>query len=100
MFGSWSRPECVEELHQQAQLNLQSLLQGKDGLKGGEGSWMDRGSECVWASRWERCGGRSGGSLASVYMCAVWHCVDMGVLATSDVCVCYHADMIRERACE
>lgn len=31
MFGSWSRPECVEELHQQAQLNLQSLLQGKDG---------------------------------------------------------------------
>lgn len=31
VFGSWSRPECVEELHQQAQLNLQSLLQGKDG---------------------------------------------------------------------
>ncbi|XP_019208735.1 NHS-like protein 2 isoform X2 [Oreochromis niloticus] len=27
VFGSWSRPECVEELHQQAQLNLQSLLQ-------------------------------------------------------------------------
>ncbi|XP_077445086.1 NHS-like protein 2 isoform X2 [Stigmatopora argus] len=27
IFGSWSRPECVEELHQQAQLNLQSLLQ-------------------------------------------------------------------------
>lgn len=30
VFGSWSRPDCVEELHQQAQLNLQSLLQGKD----------------------------------------------------------------------
>uniref|UniRef100_A0A8C6TQW0 NHS-like 2 n=1 Tax=Neogobius melanostomus TaxID=47308 RepID=A0A8C6TQW0_9GOBI len=30
VFGSWNRPECVEELHQQAQLNLQSLLQGKD----------------------------------------------------------------------
>ncbi|KAM8880627.1 NHS-like protein 2 isoform 1-T1 [Synchiropus picturatus] len=27
VFGSWSRPDCVEELHQQAQLNLQSLLQ-------------------------------------------------------------------------
>ncbi|XP_061525338.1 NHS-like protein 2 isoform X1 [Phycodurus eques] len=27
VFGSWNRPECVEELHQQAQLNLQSLLQ-------------------------------------------------------------------------
>nr|XP_043878258.1 NHS-like protein 2 isoform X2 [Solea senegalensis] len=27
VFGPWSRPECVEELHQQAQLNLQSLLQ-------------------------------------------------------------------------
>ncbi|XP_028330599.1 NHS-like protein 2 isoform X2 [Gouania willdenowi] len=27
VFGSWSRPECVEELHQQAQINLQSLLQ-------------------------------------------------------------------------
>ncbi|XP_047445992.1 NHS-like protein 2 isoform X3 [Mugil cephalus] len=27
VFGSWSRPECVEELHQQAQLNLQNLLQ-------------------------------------------------------------------------
>ncbi|CAL8326430.1 unnamed protein product [Lota lota] len=27
VFGSWSRPECVEELHQQAQQNLQSLLQ-------------------------------------------------------------------------
>ncbi|XP_037335715.2 NHS-like protein 2 isoform X2 [Pungitius pungitius] len=27
VFGSWSRPECVEELHQEAQLNLQSLLQ-------------------------------------------------------------------------
>ncbi|TWW63561.1 hypothetical protein D4764_03G0005690 [Takifugu flavidus] len=30
VFGSWSRPECVEELHQQAQLNLQSLLQASD----------------------------------------------------------------------
>jgi len=29
VFGSWSRPECVQELHQEAQLNLQSLLQGK-----------------------------------------------------------------------
>ncbi|CAM4528168.1 unnamed protein product [Leuciscus chuanchicus] len=28
VFGSWSRPECVQELHQEAQLNLQSLLQG------------------------------------------------------------------------
>ncbi|KAJ8338279.1 hypothetical protein SKAU_G00372450 [Synaphobranchus kaupii] len=27
VFGSWSRPECVQELHQEAQLNLQSLLQ-------------------------------------------------------------------------
>ncbi|KAM8899028.1 NHS-like protein 2 isoform 2-T2 [Spinachia spinachia] len=27
VFGSWSRPECVEELHQEAQHNLQSLLQ-------------------------------------------------------------------------
>ncbi|XP_056156827.1 NHS-like protein 2 [Lampris incognitus] len=27
VFGTWSRPECIEELHQQAQLNLQSLLQ-------------------------------------------------------------------------
>lgn len=27
VFGSWNRPDCVEELHQQAQLNLQSLLQ-------------------------------------------------------------------------
>lgn len=29
VFGSWSRPECVQELHQEAQLNLQSLLQGR-----------------------------------------------------------------------
>ncbi|XP_043100378.1 NHS-like protein 2 isoform X6 [Puntigrus tetrazona] len=29
VFGSWSRPECVQELHQEAQLNLQSLLQGQ-----------------------------------------------------------------------
>ncbi|TRY54596.1 hypothetical protein DNTS_001593 [Danionella cerebrum] len=28
VFGSWNRPECVQELHQEAQLNLQSLLQG------------------------------------------------------------------------
>uniref|UniRef100_A0A8C8FU48 NHS-like protein 2 n=1 Tax=Oncorhynchus tshawytscha TaxID=74940 RepID=A0A8C8FU48_ONCTS len=27
VFGSWSRPDCVQELHQEAQLNLQSLLQ-------------------------------------------------------------------------
>ncbi|XP_057207651.1 NHS-like protein 2 isoform X3 [Triplophysa rosa] len=27
VFGSWSRPECVQELHQEAQLNLQSILQ-------------------------------------------------------------------------
>ncbi|XP_030635075.1 NHS-like protein 2 [Chanos chanos] len=27
VFGAWSRPECVQELHQEAQLNLQSLLQ-------------------------------------------------------------------------
>lgn len=29
VFGSWSRPECVQELHQEAQLNLQSILQGR-----------------------------------------------------------------------
>uniref|UniRef100_A0AAY5LAM5 NHS-like 2 n=1 Tax=Esox lucius TaxID=8010 RepID=A0AAY5LAM5_ESOLU len=29
VFGSWSRPDCVQELHQEAQLNLQTLLQGK-----------------------------------------------------------------------
>ncbi|MED6270259.1 hypothetical protein CHARACLAT_008429 [Characodon lateralis] len=45
VFGSWSRPECVEELHQQAQLNLQSLLQGKDG-------WIDKKEERRgWACR-------------------------------------------------
>ncbi|XP_018589285.2 Nance-Horan syndrome protein isoform X2 [Scleropages formosus] len=27
VFGSWSRPECVQQLHQEAELNLQSLLQ-------------------------------------------------------------------------
>ncbi|KAJ8007878.1 hypothetical protein DPEC_G00098750 [Dallia pectoralis] len=27
VFGSWSRPDCVQELHQEAQLNLQTLLQ-------------------------------------------------------------------------
>ncbi|KAL4631706.1 NHS-like protein 2 isoform X1 [Arapaima gigas] len=27
VFGSWSRPECVQRLHQEAELNLQSLLQ-------------------------------------------------------------------------
>lgn len=48
MFGSWSRPECVEELHQQAQLNLQSLLQGKDGWeKEGWGGDVDGGCRCV-----------------------------------------------------
>ncbi|KAK6480437.1 NHS-like protein 2 isoform X1 [Huso huso] len=29
VFSSSSRPACVEELHQEAQLNLQSLLQGR-----------------------------------------------------------------------
>uniref|UniRef100_A0A4W3GRN2 NHS like 2 n=1 Tax=Callorhinchus milii TaxID=7868 RepID=A0A4W3GRN2_CALMI len=29
VFSSSSRPPCVEELHQEAQLNLQSLLQGR-----------------------------------------------------------------------
>lgn len=47
VFGSWSRPECVEELHQQAQLNLQCLLQGKDGWRGREGNWMDWVNVCV-----------------------------------------------------
>lgn len=72
VFGSWSRPECVEELHQQAQLNLQSLLQGKDGWRGREGNWMDWLNVCVGAScvlsRWGRCGGGSGGGWESVYM--------------------------------
>nr|XP_023653499.1 NHS-like protein 2 isoform X2 [Paramormyrops kingsleyae] len=27
VFGSWSRPECVQQLRQEAELNLQSLLQ-------------------------------------------------------------------------
>lgn len=47
MFGSWSRPECVEELHQQAQLNLQSLLQGKDAWRGGGEEGLDGSRECV-----------------------------------------------------
>uniref|UniRef100_A0AAV2KJ57 NHS-like protein 2 n=1 Tax=Knipowitschia caucasica TaxID=637954 RepID=A0AAV2KJ57_KNICA len=29
VFGSWSRPECVEELHQEAQSNLQRILQAR-----------------------------------------------------------------------
>uniref|UniRef100_A0A3P8UK03 NHS-like 2 n=1 Tax=Cynoglossus semilaevis TaxID=244447 RepID=A0A3P8UK03_CYNSE len=37
VFGAWSRPECVEELHQEAQLNLQSLLQGEGGGRRGGG---------------------------------------------------------------
>lgn len=48
MFGSWSRPECVEELHQQAQLNLQSLLQGKNG--NGGSVWMEGVGVCVGES--------------------------------------------------
>uniref|UniRef100_A0AAX7SG28 NHS-like 2 n=1 Tax=Astatotilapia calliptera TaxID=8154 RepID=A0AAX7SG28_ASTCA len=47
VFGSWSRPECVEELHQQAQLNLQSLLQGKDAWRGGGEEGLDGSRECV-----------------------------------------------------
>lgn len=95
MFGSWSRPECVEELHQQAQLNLQSLLQGKDGdaegMTGGCVETMKGGKKgvcvclrvcvCVRLSAVFRVGGigTEAGAVWKVFTCVALDCADMGV---------------------